>query len=187
MPATLMPSHAMSIAITRRGPALQTRLAGSQYLAPRLTGRRPPVKQIQAGNRPRSAPADRPPGGAWPHRQETIMPRAPSVPGLGGVRRRTRGCSPDAMGVVPDGGGTTSVAISTRRSPGSPDQGCRHGGRARREISPSAAQTSHVADDPGTAMGSPWRPTDRPRTLTSARDTTPTRGTVHDQRPSGGQ
>src|SRR6516164_2148591 len=52
----------------------------------------------------------------------------------------------------PNGGGTTSVAISTRRSRGSPGQDCRPGW----EIPPPAAYAGHVADDPGTGMGTPW-------------------------------
>jgi len=49
-------------------------------------------------------------------------------------------------------GGSTSVATSTRRSPGL------IGSRlpTRREIPPPAAYAGQLADDPGTGMGSLW-------------------------------
>jgi hypothetical protein len=47
---------------------------------------------------------------------------------------------------------------------------CRRGGRPSRETPPPAAHISHVADDPGTGIGSPWNQ-DRPRTPAPARDT----------------
>ena len=55
-----------------------------------------------------------------------------------------------------NGGGTTPIAMSTRRFRDSPDQGCRHGGRPGRETPPPAAYISHFADDLGTGIGSPW-------------------------------
>ena len=91
------------------------------------------------------------------------------------VTRQTRDCSPDAMGVVPTRGRDTPIAISARRSRGSPDQGCRHGGRRGRETHrrPHISAMLQMLREPGSAH---YGTTDRPRTPAPVRDTTrPTR------------
>jgi len=87
------------------------------------------------------------------------------------MTRRTRDCSPDAMGVVPTRGRDTPIAISARRSRGSPDQGCRHGGRRGRETHrrPHISAMLPMLREPGSAH---YGTTDRPGTPAPVRDTT---------------
>ena len=71
----------------------------------------------------------------------------------------------------PNGGGTTPVAISTRRSRGSPHQGCRHGGRpvGKYQRQQHISAMWPMIREPGSAHHGTKN---RPRTSTSARDTT---------------
>jgi hypothetical protein len=68
------------------------RVADSQHPAPRPTARRPSVKQTRTGNRPRIAHLSAATRRAWAIPKKTIMPRAPSSPGLGGVPPADRSC-----------------------------------------------------------------------------------------------
>jgi hypothetical protein len=72
------------------------------------------------------------------------------------MTRRTRDCSPDAIGVVPKLGRDRAHRHLHEKFPRLTGSSCWHGGRPGRATPPPAAHVSHFADDPGTGIGSPW-------------------------------
>ena len=102
------------------------------------------------------------------------------------MTRRTRDCSPDAMGVVPKRGRDHAHRHLHEKVPRLTGSRLRPGGRPGWETPSPAAHTSHVADDPGTGSAHHGT-TDRPRTPAPARDRRGRSGPVHDQWPWGGQ
>ena len=110
----------------------------------------------------------------------TRIPAKFTVPGPSGheigqladvMTRRTRDCSPDAMGVVPKRGRTTPVAIFARGPAAHPDQGSgtAAGPAGKYQRRPHISATLPMIREMESLT---MEPKDRPRTPTSARDTT---------------